>query len=156
MTALIYSVVILHGAQVNAEKPKAENARVKALFDSMHAGKYEGVTFPKLELADVPALLERADSTKRLASFPSNPISSHFNKECSEGTMALWLVEGIRKGGKFASLNPRGAKDGVKEADALQKEMAKAYRAWWDKAKSLPAAEATAIDPLKDTGISWR
>lgn len=148
-------------AQAVGEKSKAENQRVKALFDAMHKGEYKEFSFPKLQLTDVPALLERAESTKRLTSFPVNPISSFLLRDCSEGTVALWLAEGVRKGGKFPSLNPRFSKEGVNaktamELEAIQMEMAKAYRAWWEKAKLLAAEDAMAIEPLKDTGLSWR
>ena len=159
--ALIFFSLFFQRADGNADKPKMDNPRVKTLFDAMLAGKYKEVSFPKLELSDVPALLERADSTMGLASFPINPRSSTVVLECREGIMAMWLIDGIRKGGKFPALTTRYSKNGAnpkddKEAVDIQAEMAKAYRAWWQRAKNLPIPEAMAIEPLKDTGISWR
>ncbi len=46
-----------------------------------------------------------AESATILHCVPSNPISSQSPKPTQEGVVALWFVEGIRKGGKFPSLN---------------------------------------------------
>src|SRR5688500_5897495 len=92
-----------------APVPEQPPSRVKALFDQMRDGKYqrEGFDFPKLEWADIPELLAKADSTRLLEAFPRNPISSQYERACPEGVVALWLVEGLRKGGKYPSLNAR-------------------------------------------------
>ena len=141
--------------------PQIENRRVKHLFESMRQGTFAEVTFPQLELSDVPGLLTYADSTRTLKRFPTNLLSSQRQVECSEGMVALWLVEGIRQGGKFPSLNALCFKAGVQKQDWTKasednhKEVAQAYRAWWSKAKKLPPHEAKAIVPLQGTNLSW-
>ena len=147
-------------------QPKAENLRVKKLFDAMRDGTYaEKVEFPRLDMTDVPALLELADSTKVLKKFPTNPLSSQLELQCSEGMVALWLIEGVRQGSKgikYPSLNALCFKDDVQaknyteESEANHKEVAKAYRAWWNKAKGLSAEKAKELDPLKGTNLHWR
>ena len=56
---------------------------------------------------DIPALLDCADSTTTLKDFPRNPVSSQFEPECSEGMVALWLIEGFATASRpdFGSLN---------------------------------------------------
>ena len=141
--------------------PAEPNRRVQALFDAMRTGKDQENEFPKLELADVPALLELADSAKPLKTFPRSPFSSQYEPECSEGMVALWLIEGVRQGGKFPSLNALCfktggvAKDWTAASEANHAEVAKLYRAWWKKAASLAADDAKAIAPLRDSGFAW-
>jgi len=138
-----------------------ENQRVKALFESMRQKTYQGIEFPRLDLSDVPALLEYADNTRTLNCFPTNLESSQHQGECSEGMVALWLIEGVRQGGRYPSLNPLCFKKGVQTKDWNQasednhKEVAQAYRAWWSKAKKLLPQEAKALLPLQGTDLSW-
>ena len=148
--------------QTQDKQPKAESEQVTKLFEAMRKGEYKGLEFPKLALSDVPALLELADSTTLLKSIPSNPLSSIAVFECREGVMALWLIEGIRKGGKYASLVPiclktgeQGVKGGT-TSEATQQEAAKAYREWWRRAKSLQPEDAMKLEPFKGTELRWR
>lgn len=140
---------------------KDEGQRVKKLFETMRDGKYAGIEFPHLDWGDVPALLDYADSTKTLKTFPRSDLSSQYEPECSEGMVALWLIEGIRTGGRNPSLNVLCFKAGGggtnwgKASEGNHKEVAKAYRAWWEKAKSLPHEKARTLDPLKDTNLAW-
>lgn len=147
-------------AACSAPLPERPPDRVTVMFEGMRAGKYEQTAFgfPPLEWADVPALLARADSTRELKAFPTNPISSFHIPSRPEGVVALWLVEGLRKGGKYASLNPRLHPEGdsAKEQGEHQRAVAKAYRAWWAGVKGLPQVQARAGDPLAGTGYAWR
>jgi len=149
-------------AEEKAPEPQnKKDDRVKELFQSMRDGKYTEKGFPNLVLADVPALLELADSTTTLKTFPRNLLSSQFEPDCSEGMVALWLIEGVRVGGKFPSLNAlcfMGRVEGenwTKASEDNHKEVAKAYRSWWEKAKSLSPEKAMALDPLKDSKLHW-
>lgn len=158
LLAVSAAITSSHGAE---PQPKNGEGAVKKLFDSMRTGKYAGVDCPRLELADVPALLEHVDSTTMLKTFPTNPLSSQRQTQCSEGMVALWLIESVRQEGKYPSLNPLCFKDGIEKKDwdkaseDNHKDVAKAYKAWWKKAKTLSPEKARAIDPLKDTGLSW-
>lgn len=150
------------------EKPaqdgiKVSNTRVQKLFESMRKGTYNDVTFPELKWEDIPALLEMGASKRVLRCFPVNPISSTAVKECPEGMAALWLVEGLRKGGKdFPSLNalclPEDERTGTwAEMSAKnQDRVLKAYREWWQQFHTLPAEKAAAVDPLKGARLHWR
>ncbi len=143
-----------------AVKPKGPpTERVDKLFAAMRDGTYRhiGIGFPSLGWEDVPALLARADEEGALAAYPSNPISSFAQLSCREGVIALWLIEGIRKGGRFASLNPSFAlsRDRAGATPEELKAAARAYRDWWETAKGKPE-RAREIDPLADVGMTWR
>jgi hypothetical protein len=127
----------------------------------MRDGTYDDSGFPQIGWDDVPALLALADEVKPLTRFPRNPISSQYEESCSEGMVALWLIEGIRKGGKYPSMAtlclpvpvPKG--DWGKISEANHNAVAKAYKSWWDRVKSLPPAKAVEDDPLSGTGLAW-
>lgn len=156
--ALLGLLAILAAAPATPLPPQPD--LVTVMFELMRAGKSagDGIGFPKLDWSDLPALIARGDSTHELKSFPTNPISSFHIPARNEGVVALWLAEGVRKGGKYASLNPRVMPEGdtPKERADNQKAVAKAYRDWWAKAKTLPPEKARDIDPLAGTGFAWR
>ncbi|HEX4611521.1 MAG TPA: DUF4943 family protein [Urbifossiella sp.] len=137
--------------------PELPPDRVTVLFGKMYVGKYDDMWFPDLGWEDIPALLARADSTRELANFPVNPASSLHQPTCPEGVVAVWLVEGIRKGGRFASLNPRPfpLEDPTKERAANVQALAQAYRGWWDRVKQMPPEQAREADPLGGTSFRW-
>jgi hypothetical protein len=135
---------------------------------------------PSFGWSDVPFLLELAESEKVIKTFPSNPLSSYAAMECVEGMVALWIVEGLRRGqcrltermqtgeGPAADpgnpflrpLNPICSKEGMSlkdcEASAeIHRQALEAYRRWWKMAGSLPSREAAIFDPLDLTDIQW-
>jgi len=138
-----------------------ERQNVKKLFQSMNAGAYHDCDFPNLVWADIPDLLKIADSTTVLRTFPRNSLSSQRQPECTEGMVALWLVEGIRQGGRYPSLNAPCFKQGVKEKNwskASEKnhaELTKVYRAWWERVRHVDREKASKIDPLRGTTLHW-
>ena len=143
-------------ANASAEPP------VSAAFDAMRAGNYAEkfgrYTFPTLETNDIPELLEHATATNVLQSFPINMFSSIYRFTSTEGMVALWLIEGIRIGGKFPSLIPACydksktiTADAGFYAEADQEEVAKAYLTWWDRSKG--ASED--VGPLDGTTLTW-
>ncbi len=146
-----------------APVPDPPPSRVKVMFDAMRDGKYKHdvVGFPDLSWSDIPALLEKAEGTTELKNFPTNPYSSRIEKTCTEGVMALWLVEGLRQGNKYASLNavlvPAADAERVpgKQEEATQALAARAYRVWWAKVKDLPPEKAREVNPLEGTGMRW-
>ncbi|HVK12627.1 MAG TPA: DUF4943 family protein [Gemmataceae bacterium] len=146
-----------------AVKPKGPaSEKVDKLFAGMRDGTYRGsgtrgFGFPDVGWEDVPALLARAEEEEPLRTFPTNPLSSAARHACREGVAALWLVEGIRQGGKFPSLNPAfaGSDDRAGATPEELKAAARAYRAWWERAKGKPEA-AKALDPLADAPTRWR
>jgi hypothetical protein len=145
------------------------NDRVKWLFDLMRNGTYGEVSSqPELDTAkltweNIPALIKMTDNARMLHAFPESPISSASYSRCSEGMVALWLIEGIRTGRKFPSLAPvcfkAGDNDGSlgssSKSESHRPEIANLYRQWWDKAKCLPHEDASKLDPLKGSGFSW-
>jgi hypothetical protein len=145
------------GSAADPPKPKkTASERVNALFADIRAGTYSRVEFPKLEWADVPALLELADSPDILQAYPVNPLWSGVPGPAPEGLVALYLIEGVRRGGKFPTLQgvtSRGVD--VNKAAEQQKEFAKAYRDWWAKAKDAKPADAAKLDPLAGTKRTW-
>jgi hypothetical protein len=145
-----------------AVKPKGPaSEKVDKLFAGMRDGTFRslgpGLGFPDVGWEDVPALLARAEEEGPLTTFPTNPLSSVARKSCREGVVALWLIEGVRKNGKFPSLNPAfaGSEDRAGATPEELKAAARAYRAWWERAKG-KAEAAKYFDPLADTTIKWR
>lgn len=155
--------LLLVAVTAPAQVPEPAPNKVKVMFAAMREGQYkhEVVGFPDLSWSDIPALLEKAESTHELKNFPTNPLSSRVEKTCTEGVMALWLVEGLRKGNKYASLNAAlvRAEDAErvpgKTEEATQALAARAYRSWWTKAKDLPPAKARENNPLEGSGLQW-
>lgn len=106
-----------------------------------------------LNIGDVPALLELADSKKPLYHNPVNMLSSRWATKTTEGIVALWLIEGIRTGRlPYPTLNPELSNHNADPATAgevdIQKQATSAYRRWWNR-KRLNE------DPLEGTGLAW-
>ena len=139
----------------------SSDERVSKLFGSMRSGKLNSVDFPDVGWQDIPALLKVAESTKMVTCFPRNPLSSQLEQKCSEGMIALWLIEGVRRGGKrFPALNaligPLGNGSNWEEVSENHHPKAlAAYRTWWMHAQHLKKEQAAKIDPLKGTGLVW-
>ncbi len=139
----------------------ARNDRVESLFETMRAGKYAEMSFPKLEVSDVPALLQHVDSTKSLKSFPRNSLSSQYEAQCSEGMVALWLIEGVHLGGKFPSNNALCFKRGLElknwteDSEKNHAALVKVYRDWWDRVRTQKPEPTKDDSPLKDTLYAW-
>ncbi len=134
-------------------KPKKPKSKVEKLFDSMHAQTYREVSFPKLDWTDIPELLKRTKSVHDLVTYPCNPLSSQAQRGCKEGVVAAWLIEGIRAGGRYPSLNPV-CDDGSKPIDVDQ--LSQFYRDWWKKVKDLKPEKAKRANPLANTDWIWR
>lgn len=118
--------------------------------------------FPKdLGWDDIPALLRHADSTQSLTRILVNPLSSQMQRQCWEGTMALWLIEGIRKGGRFASNNPLCVPDHSRNinwgvpTESTHKLAVTAYKDWWKRVRTLQESEAKQVNPLTGVELHW-
>ena len=68
--------------------------------------------------------------------------------------VALWLVEGLRKGSGFPSHNalclPEDALAGnwAEISEKNHQKVQKAYQGWWKRVQALTAEEAKKIEPL--------
>jgi len=140
---------------------QASPDRVSKLFEVMRAGKYqEQVLFPELEWEDIPALLKLGGSKIVLKTFPREGLSSQYEPECSEGMVALWLIEGLRLG-KRPPLNalclPPGPFEGNwgEVSEKNHQRVLQAYRTWWSKVQLLPREKAMAADPLDGAKLYW-
>ena len=149
-------VLFMFITHASAEQP------ISMAFAAMRAGNYAEefgrYTFPALGNTNIPELLDHATATNVLRSFPINQISSIFRFTSTEGMVALWLIEGIRVGGKFPSLIPvcydkskTTLADAAFYLEADQDLVAKAYQSWWDRTKGVSAD----IGPLDGTPLTW-
>ncbi|GEM_PF-1451943 len=139
-----------------------------------------GESYPKCDWQDIPILLELAQSDNVLTgNIPSLMISSYAQRECREGMIALWLIEGLRRRqveqtveitvGKqdktrpyphYLPLNPMCTQQGMKLAQCensveIHQQVLEAYRSWWQQVKNLPPEKAAQVYPLQDTNIRW-
>lgn len=141
--------------------PIEEREEVGQLFTSMRQGSYTDRGFPRLVWGDIPALLNRGESTVVLHAFPRNNESSQFEPACTEGMVALWLVEGIRQGSRHPSLTALCLKQGPtkgpwsKQSEENHPAVARAYRAWWRRVQYLPPKRVAKMDPLHGTQLHW-
>ena len=138
------------------EKELLSEHRVQEVLADVAAGVYRGTHEDPhpLRWADIPTLLALSDRTDRIAR-PVNSDSSlllpRAEARLEVGTIALYLVEGIRRGEKFPTLtilrgHPR---------DENLPRRAAAYWGWWDAVSKLPPSVARKVDPLRGTGLSW-
>lgn len=137
------------------------NTKVANLFAEMRAGKCPEHPEANLDWADIPALLKLAGNKTQLRSFPINPVSSMLVDHSTEGLVALWLIEGVRREHKrLPSLNAlltpfKQGDDYVQVSESRQSKVAGAYVAWWNHAKTMAKDQAIKIDPLAGTGLTW-
>ncbi len=142
-------------------KPEFNSESGQALFEKMNSGKWSSVSFAMLDWSAIDYLLEKGKSGKKLSSFPRNPFSSQSQRSCSEGMMALWLIEGIRLNipGGYPSCNPlcfaAGSKDWHKDSEANRERILEAYRTWWEEVRELPVDKRRQKNPLEDTLLHW-
>jgi len=124
------------------------------MFEAMRTGHYNSWDFPPLGWEHIPALLERSVSRTQLKSFPVNPISSCHQPSCEEGVAAVWLIEGIRRGGRYPSLNPRLIANRAGDQEGQRQQLIEAYWRWWQKARD-SATRSRAPGPLDDSSLAW-
>ena len=129
---------------------------------------------PQLEWADIQKLLSAGNDSAKISTFPVNPISSYYLKDCYLGIISLWFIESIRISElknpkqpfeKFPSQNPiliETAKQSVNpeqwhnpNTTVMMTTAYKAYQKWWETSKKLTKKEACKINPLAGTGLSW-
>ena len=120
-----------------------------------------GRSFPTIEWSAIPRLLVLGAEKRPITNFPRNPDSSQFEESCSGGMVALWLIEGLRQGGRFPSLNALCFSKSPVEgnwgeaSEANHEAVLAAYRRWWKEQGERPREEAAAVDPLAGTGLHW-
>lgn len=138
------------------EKQVLSEHRVQEVLADVAAGVYRGTHEDPhpLKWEDIPALLALSDRTDRIAR-PVNSDSSlllpRSEARLEVGTIALYLVEGIRRDEKFPTLTIlRGH-----PSDENLPRRAAAYWGWWDAVSNLQPAVARKVDPLRGTGLSW-
>ncbi|MHC4334421.1 MAG: DUF4943 family protein, partial [Planctomycetota bacterium] len=168
-----------------AKRVVERGRRVRDLFRSYVAGETIGEEdkagseeAPQFGWSGIPILLELAESDKvlegkywkdgreYLRSLPMSSISSYLQEEVREGMVALWLIEGLRRGqgrpgGHYRlPLNPICLKKGMSREECeksaeIHQDVLNAYRRWWQQVSLLAAEEAALLDPLEDTDVEW-
>jgi hypothetical protein len=158
-SVLGYAALLVACSLPQAELGSAERGR-RLLAEIQESGAAAGA-FPALAWKDVPDLLALGGSARVLTEFPRAPWASQYEESCTEGMVALWLVEGVRKGGECASLNALcfegrvTGDDWTATSEAHHARVLEAYRAWWSRVRALPEQQAALADPLAGTGLRW-
>lgn len=140
---------------------KVNSQKLESLFDSFRNGKYTGRNFPKLNHMDIPGLLKLGKNKRILKAFPRSPISSQYESTCTEGMVALWLVEGIRKGKRYPSLNVlcfskgQQGRNWTAKSEENHDQVFDAYQKWWKDSGSISSAEALKVNPLSERNLHW-
>jgi len=167
-------------------KVEKRHKRVKELF-----GRYvrrepipeEDLTdiydeIPKFTWPDIPVLLELAQSDKELKNMPKSGISSYLQWNGGlEGTVALWLIEGLRQKQVAAMRHIQGTNDKVtanglplnpicmkgnmalqecERSREIHQEVLELYRRWWRAVGRKTPGEAAIFCPLELSDIRWR
>ena len=156
------------------ESPPSEKQE-KTGFDL----RFFGEGYPIYTWQDIPILLELAQSDIVLQgrTIPKLIISSYIQRECREGMIALWLIEGLRRqkaeqtveitvGKKHKSrpyhlpLNPMCTQkemklDQCENSAEIHQKVLQAYHTWWQQVKDLPSEKASHVYPLQETNIRW-
>jgi len=130
--------------------------RVQEVLADVAAGVYRGTHEDRhpLRWEDIPTLLALSDRTDRIArpvNSDSTILLTRAEARLEVGTIALYLVEGIRRNEKFPTLTILRGK--ARDEDLPRR--AAAYWGWWDAVSKLPRGEARKVDPLRGTGLSW-
>ena len=137
---------------------------------------------PKFVWSDIPTLLKLAENGHIMKrNIPSRMISSYAAMECTEGMVALWFVEGLRRKQLDLLARERGSQQypgfharwyynlpfnpicriegldmGECEASPeIHRQTVRAYKTWWKKVGSLSPREAAVVNPLADTAVMW-
>ena len=164
LASVVFAVAVGVADKTDSNEGKVADERVAKLFATMRDGQYEDsfpAPFPELEWKDVPALIEIGRSNRELKTFPRITISSRYEATCPEGIVALWLVEGIRQGGKYPSLNALCLSVDVEGSNWTQQSaknqdrLLKCYEDWWKQAGPTTPQAAAKVDPLKDSKLVW-
>jgi len=137
---------------------------------------------PRFVWSDIPILLKIAESKRVMkGNIPSRMISSYAAMECTEGMVALWFIEGLRRKQLDLMARERGSQSypgfnarwyynlpfnpfcmieglTMRECEAspeVHSKTLRAYKAWWKKVGSLTPADAAVVNPLADTEVTW-
>ena len=118
---------------------------------------------PAFNPGHISSLIDLAKDTSHISEFPINPISSRrpFPQDREYfilGECLLWIVEGIRNGYGYGSLDPYIIDTALTESERYRGlkcndilKVRDIYKEWWD---SLQDDDWQSRNPL--TGTSWR
>ncbi len=160
------------------QEKSTENIPVKLKLDIFLQSQWR----PKFTWADIPTLFKLAESNRVMKSnIPCIMISSYACRECTEGMVALWLIEGLRR--KQLDLiarempvktypgmnalwhynlpfNPICWAKGTPMSECesspeIHTRTLQAYQSWWQKAKSMSPRDAAQVYPLLGKDLEW-
>ena len=142
--------------------------QVEEFYQGLIAGTYqEGLHFslPPFAPEHIPALLMHSGDTNIVTGI-SNPISSYHLEKIPIGYIMLWTIENIRihypkytgEGG-FPSQNPViiRKEDSMIRVDQLTLlQIDHVYFQWWSKGRTLNFDQLRTLNPLEETGLTWK
>ena len=155
---ILFLTAPVFGQTKSVEDEIVINEKVSELLQQMRDGNYRHNLFPELTWDDVPSLMQIAESELVIANTPTNPLSSFRQTDAREGVIALWLVEGIRQGSKFPSLNCMlvdGESNLPHNHPSLHSIALDHYQKWWKQVEPKPVEEDTDLAPMTDSKLRW-
>lgn len=166
LTAVL--MLALFSCEKEADLIISGNPLVEEYIFALKSNQYDALDMPPLTYKEIPALLEYRNDTYVINKFPRNPISSHYQRECTVGMVVIWTIESIRAVSvnssslfmRFPSQNPVLALRNAPQLEfalssASHKAAAKAYYDWWYNNKNRSYNNFKRQDPLKNTNYRW-
>ena len=133
-------------------------------YEKGETGENLWLLMPAFNPGHISALLEHAKDTSHINEFPINPISSR--RPFPEGReyfilseCLLWIVEGIRNGYGYGSLDPYMIDTSLIDSERFKGLRCNdilivrdIYKEWWD---TLKDDVWQSKDPLEETSYRW-
>ena len=170
---IIFLIIVITGCskdKFNIEKPDVDvfvrqlKSGTYNCWEKGAKGENLWLQMPAFNPDHISALLELAIDTSHIYEFPINPISSR--RPFPEGReyfilseCLLWIVEGIRNGSGYGSLDPFLINTALIESERFKGLKCNdilivrdIYKEWWD---SLKDDDLQYKNPLESTSYRW-
>jgi hypothetical protein len=172
MKKLLFVILILFCISCEKDKFDPNSPKVETFVQQIKNGTYDfyekdengnalWLIMPKFTKMDIQKLITLSNDTSHVEIFPTNPISSRPPQPEGRdyfilGECLLWVVEGIRNGTGYGSLDPYLVKDNDENHSDINGSevliVRDYYQEWWNKYED---KNWTNINPLEGKPYRW-